>query len=110
MQVTLCHPGGIAAGGNPFGRPGTYESCMPGPRAIPSEGQDATGGPAASGGPGPGMGVMPNDTSHPVAPATPQLGHYEIDPGSSRISFRTRHMFGLAPVRGTFAIRSGIVD
>jgi polyisoprenoid-binding protein YceI len=53
---------------------------------------------------------MPNDTSHPVAPATPQLGHYEIDPGSSRISFRTRHMFGLAPVRGTFAIRSGIVD
>jgi polyisoprenoid-binding protein YceI len=53
---------------------------------------------------------MRNDTSIPATPATPQLGRYEIDPGSSRISFRTRHLFGLAPVRGTFAIRSGIVD
>ena len=26
------------------------------------------------------------------------------------MQFRTRHMFGLAPVRGTFAIRSGSVD
>jgi polyisoprenoid-binding protein YceI len=50
---------------------------------------------------------MRNDNS---TRATPQLGRYEIDPGSSRISFRTRHLFGLAPVRGTFAIRSGIVD
>ncbi|MFI6601979.1 YceI family protein [Nonomuraea sp. NPDC050536] len=39
---------------------------------------------------------------------TPQLGRYKIDSGS--ITFRTRHLFGLAPVRGTFAIRSGIVD
>lgn len=39
---------------------------------------------------------------------TPQLGRYKIDSGS--ITFRTRHLFGLAPVRGTFAIRSGTVD
>src|ERR1039458_9384188 len=43
--------------------------------------------------------------------ATPvQLGHYEIDPAGSTVTFRTRHLFGLAPVRGTFAIRPGAVD
>ena len=26
------------------------------------------------------------------------------------MAFRTRHLFGLAPVRGTFALRSGTVD
>ena len=44
-------------------------------------------------------------------PATiPQLGRYEIDPGGSTVTFRTRHLFGLGPVRGTFAIRSGTID
>ena len=44
-------------------------------------------------------------------PATiPQLGRYEIDPGGSTVTFRTRHLFGLAPVRGRFAIRGGTVD
>src|SRR5262249_3626471 len=28
----------------------------------------------------------------------------------STVTFRTRHLFGLAPVRGRFAIRSGTVD
>ena len=42
--------------------------------------------------------------------ATPQLGRYQIDPASSSVTFRTRHLFGLAPVRGRFAIRAGIVD
>ena len=42
--------------------------------------------------------------------ATPQLGRYEIDTGSSTVRFRTRHLFGLGPVRGSFAIRSGTVD
>jgi polyisoprenoid-binding protein YceI len=42
--------------------------------------------------------------------STPQLGHYDIDPSRSAVTFRTRHLFGLAPVRGTFAIRSGTVD
>jgi polyisoprenoid-binding protein YceI len=41
---------------------------------------------------------------------TPQLGRYEIDPGGSTVTFRTRHLFGLAPVRGTFAISSGTID
>jgi polyisoprenoid-binding protein YceI len=44
------------------------------------------------------------------AAATPSLGRYQIDPGSSAVRFRTRHMFGLAPVRGTFAVRAGTVD
>jgi polyisoprenoid-binding protein YceI len=36
-----------------------------------------------------------------------QTGSYDIDPERTTIRFRTRHMFGLGPVRGTFAIRSG---
>src|SRR5262249_15913635 len=40
----------------------------------------------------------------------PQLGHYEIDASRSTVRFRTRHMFGLGPVRGTFAIRSGSAE
>jgi polyisoprenoid-binding protein YceI len=42
--------------------------------------------------------------------ATPQLGRYYIDTSRSRITFRTRHLFGLLPVRGGFAIRTGSVD
>jgi polyisoprenoid-binding protein YceI len=44
------------------------------------------------------------------AATTPQLGRYEIDTSGSTITFRTRHLFGLAPVRGTFAILTGTVD
>jgi polyisoprenoid-binding protein YceI len=40
----------------------------------------------------------------------PSLGHYDIDISKSAVRFRTRHMFGLGPVRGTFAIRSGSAD
>jgi polyisoprenoid-binding protein YceI len=39
-----------------------------------------------------------------------QPGSYDIDPQRTTIRFRTRHMFGLGPVRGTFAIRSGAVS
>jgi polyisoprenoid-binding protein YceI len=39
----------------------------------------------------------------------PAVGSYRIEPGESTISFATRHMFGLAPVRGTFALRDGVV-
>ncbi|WP_199429542.1 YceI family protein [Qaidamihabitans albus] len=42
--------------------------------------------------------------------ATPQLGRYEIDTSNSAVTFRSRHLFGLMPVRGTFAIRTGTVD
>jgi polyisoprenoid-binding protein YceI len=31
----------------------------------------------------------------------------EIDTTCSAVTFRTRHLFGLAPVRGGFAIRTG---
>jgi polyisoprenoid-binding protein YceI len=45
-----------------------------------------------------------------TAATTPQLGRYDIDPDGSAVTFRTRHLFGLAPVRGTFAVRGGTVD
>ena len=46
----------------------------------------------------------------PATQATPQPGRYEIDTGRSAVTFRTRHLFGLAPVRGSFAIRTGTID
>ncbi len=49
-------------------------------------------------------------TTQNLIQATPQLGRYQIDPGGSSVRFRTRHLFGLAPVRGSFAIRGGTVD
>jgi polyisoprenoid-binding protein YceI len=49
-------------------------------------------------------------TQNPQAVATPQLGRYEIDTKRSTVTFRTRHLFGLAPVRGTFAIAAATVD
>jgi polyisoprenoid-binding protein YceI len=48
--------------------------------------------------------------TEPEITQAPQLGRYEIDASQSRVTFRTRHMFGLGPVRGTFAIRSGTAD
>ncbi len=41
---------------------------------------------------------------------TPQPGRYEIDTSSSAVTFRTRHLFGLARVRGSFTIRAGTID
>jgi polyisoprenoid-binding protein YceI len=41
---------------------------------------------------------------------TPKLGRYEIDTTCSTVTFRTRHLFGLAPVRGRFALRAATVD
>ncbi len=46
---------------------------------------------------------------HPTA-LTPRLGHYEIDARRSTVTFATRHLFGLAPVRGTFSVTAGTVD
>jgi len=34
-------------------------------------------------------------------------GIYRIDAEASRIGFKTRHMFGLGPVKGTFALTTG---
>jgi len=49
-------------------------------------------------------------TTSSLTTAIPQLGRYQIDPGGSSVTFRTRHLFGLAPVRGSFAITAGTVD
>ncbi|GAB3179531.1 YceI family protein [Streptomyces incanus] len=48
-------------------------------------------------------------TGNPIT-TTPRLGRYTIDTNSSSITFKGRHLFGLMPVRGTFAIRGGTVD
>lgn len=48
--------------------------------------------------------------TEPQTMPAPPLGRYEIDVSRSQVTFRTRHMFGLGPVRGTFAVRSGFVD
>jgi polyisoprenoid-binding protein YceI len=45
-----------------------------------------------------------------ATPATPALGYYEIDASGSAVTFRTRHLFGLGPVRGEFTITAGTVD
>jgi hypothetical protein len=42
------------------------------------------------------------------AQVTPRPGRYEIDISCSAVTFRTRHLFGLAPVRGSFTIRAGV--
>jgi polyisoprenoid-binding protein YceI len=37
-------------------------------------------------------------------------GRYAIDTERSTVTFRTRHLFGLAPVRGTVAVRAGTIE
>ena len=49
-------------------------------------------------------------TQPAVVTTTPQPGHYDIDPGRSRVTFATRHLFGLGRVRGSFAVRGGTAD
>ncbi|MEU9403735.1 YceI family protein [Streptomyces sp. NPDC048242] len=46
----------------------------------------------------------------PTTTQTPRPGRYTIDPDGSTLSFRTTHVFGLLPVRGTFTLRCGSVD
>ena len=48
--------------------------------------------------------------SSPAAQAMPEPGRYEIDTSCSAVTFRTRHLFGLAPVRGSFAIKTGTIN
>jgi polyisoprenoid-binding protein YceI len=49
-------------------------------------------------------------TEPAVIATTPQPGHYNIDPDRSRVTFATRHLFGLGRARGSFAIRGGTAD
>ena len=46
----------------------------------------------------------------PETQVIPRPGRYEIDTSCSAVTFRTRHLFGLAPVRGSFTIRAGTID
>jgi len=48
-------------------------------------------------------------TRDPQTTPGPRLGNYTIDTTCSSLTFRSRHFFGLLPVRGTFAIRGGTV-
>ncbi|MFH8487213.1 YceI family protein [Streptomyces longisporoflavus] len=49
--------------------------------------------------------VLPTRTEQNV----PESGTYEIDPMASTVRFRTRTVFGLFPVRGTFDIGRGVI-
>ena len=40
----------------------------------------------------------------------PQPGRYRIDTDASTVAIRTRHLFGLGPVRATIALRDGRVQ
>ncbi|MGW7066106.1 YceI family protein [Streptomyces sp. NPDC054855] len=45
--------------------------------------------------------------SSPTEQSVPRSGTYEIDAAASTVRFRTRTVFGLFPVRGTFGISRG---
>jgi polyisoprenoid-binding protein YceI len=53
---------------------------------------------------------MRTKPDHATTTTTPRLGRYEIDTSSSTVTFRTRHLFGLGPVRGAFGISAGTID
>jgi polyisoprenoid-binding protein YceI len=54
--------------------------------------------------------VAPSPVAPPPGPSQLPPGRYRIDAGRSAVTFTTRHLFGLARVRGTFALRDGTVD
>ena len=81
---------------------------MPPRRGILSSRQDPTGGPAPAHGRRAALEDM--QTEPAVIATTPQPGHYDIDPDCSRVTFATRHLFGLGRVKGSFAIRRGAAD
>jgi len=50
---------------------------------------------------------MTSPATPPAAITAPAPGTYRIDAARSAITFTTRHLFGLGPVRGTFELRDG---
>lgn len=40
----------------------------------------------------------------------PRVGRYRLDTRRSTVTFRTRHLFGLAPVKGSFTPRGGSLE
>src|SRR5580700_8424465 len=107
MSFRLSHRAPAAPAGDTNGPAGPYESCMPLPAGHPFAGAGpywllCRAAPAAA--------CNGDMNTEPQTMQALRLGRYEIDASRSRVTFRTRHMFGLGPVRGTFAIRSGSVD
>ena len=81
---------------------------MPPARGILSSRHDPTGSPVGRHSRRAALGIMQTETS--VLATALQPGHYDIDPSHSRVTFATRHLFGLGQVRGSFAIRGGTAD
>jgi polyisoprenoid-binding protein YceI len=67
-------------------------------------------GPMRAPRPGADDGCMTESSLSSQTAALPPAGRYRINPGRSTVTFRTRHLFGLAPVHGTFALRDGTID
>jgi hypothetical protein len=57
-----------------------------------------------------GRDAMTTATTTDDALQAPAVGRYAIDRRASTITFKSRHLFGLAPVHGTMAIGGGLVD
>lgn len=55
------------------------------------------------------MAVMSAETTSRQI-SVPTAGRYRIDTERSAVTFATRHLFGLGPVRGTFALRDGVIS
>src|SRR6202035_5820974 len=81
---------------------------MPSRCGLLSSRQDQTGGPAPVHGRRAALGNM--QTKPAFIAITPKPGHYDIDPERSRVTFATRHLFGLGRVNGSLAIRGGTAD
>jgi polyisoprenoid-binding protein YceI len=54
--------------------------------------------------------LTPGTPDSPSGMRAPAIGAYRIDPARSTVAFRTRHLFGLARVKGSFSIRRGLVE
>ena len=56
-----------------------------------------------------GLAVRQPDRSASGPVDVPASGQYRLDPGRSSVTFRSRHLFGLAAVTGTMQVTSGEV-
>jgi polyisoprenoid-binding protein YceI len=54
--------------------------------------------------------LTPSTPESPDGVRAPAIGAYRIDPARSTVAFRTRHLLGLAPVKGGLSIRRGMVE
>src|SRR5215467_16125316 len=92
----------------PFGGRGNLLKLHAAPARHPFVAAGSDRRPCPRHGRWPAMGGMQNESA--VIATAPQPGHYEIDPSQSRVTFTTRHLFGLGRVKGSFTIRGGTAD